>query len=98
LFVGVPAEGAEHVAAAAPKSGKPHAFTAGKAAIRLAWRKWRVVLLLLGYQLKNGCAARRAGTVDDQGFRSNLLSSNVNTNQCLPKAGEEEQCSSKARE
>lgn len=70
-------EGAEHVAAAAPESGKPHAFTAGKAAVRLAWRKGRGVLLLLGFQLKNGSAARRAGTVDDQAFGSNLLSSNV---------------------
>jgi len=66
-------EGAEHVAAAAPESGEPHAFSAGKAAVRLAWRKGRGVLLLLGFQLVNGRAARRAGPVDYQIFGSNLL-------------------------
>jgi len=77
VFVRVPVEGAEHVTAAAPESGKPHALSAGRAAVCLAWLKgWRV-LLLQGFGLISGRAARRTGPVDGQVFGSNLLGADV---------------------
>lgn len=75
VFVRVPVEGAEHVTAAAPESGETHALSARKAAVRLAW--WRGVLLLLGFGLISGRAARRTRPVDSQVFGSNLLGADV---------------------